>query len=221
MRYFSHEECKINNVMRDMYRKEWSGLKHRRHGKRKSGFAGFGEAAFFFCMTYPQKRDANRYKEDQNMPIIHVSETGKQDTQKKRDFMELAANSIRSHTNTLPKNIYVYFHEMEPENVRKTAPTACIDWTMIPDRTNEAKKAIMGKLTDELASLPGRIEAKSQSSSTTCPFRMPCWEESPGQTTTTGKQTQAILFRLDGGGIEAVENSLGIFRQMAPSLLRA
>ena len=108
MRYFSHEECKINNAMRDMYRKEWSGLKHRRHGKRKSDFAGFGEAAFFFCMTYPQKRDANRYKEDQNMPIIHVSETGKQDTQKKRDFMEFAANSIRSHTNTLPKNIEVF-----------------------------------------------------------------------------------------------------------------
>lgn len=101
------------------------------------------------------------------MPIIHVSVTGKQDTQKKREFMEFAANSIRSHTNTLPKNIYVYFHEMEPENVRKTAPTALIGWTMIPDRTNEAKKAIMGKLTDELASLPGRIEAKSQSSSTT------------------------------------------------------
>lgn len=95
------------------------------------------------------------------MPIIHVSETGKQDTQKKRDFMEFAANSIRSHPNTMPKNIYVYFHEMEPENVRKTAPTARIDWTMIPDRTNEAKKVIMGKLTDELASLPGKIEAKS------------------------------------------------------------
>lgn len=153
MRYFSHEECKINNTICDMYRKEWSGLKHRRHGKRKSDFAGFGEAAFFFCMTYPQKRDANRYKEDQNMPIIHVSVTGKQDTQKKRDFMEFAANSIRSYTNTLPKNIYVYFHEMEPENVRKTAPTALIDWAMIPDRTNEAKKAIMGKLTDELAKL--------------------------------------------------------------------
>lgn len=89
------------------------------------------------------------------MPIIHVSETGKQDTQKKRDFMEFAANSICSHTNTLPKNIYVYFHEMEPENVRKTAPTARIDWTMIPDRTNEVKKAIMGELTDELAKLIG------------------------------------------------------------------
>lgn len=155
MRYFSHEECKINNAMRDMYRKEWSGLKHRQHGKRKSGFAGFGEAAFFFCMTYPQKRDANRYKEDQNMPIIHVSVTEKQDTQKKRDFMEFAANSIRSHTNTRPKNIYVYFREMEPENVRKTAPTARIDWTMISDRTNEVKKTIMGKLTDELAKLTG------------------------------------------------------------------
>lgn len=32
---------------------------------------------------------------------------------------------------------------------------------MIPDRTNELKKAIMGELTDELASLPERIEAKS------------------------------------------------------------
>ena len=155
MRCFSHEECKINNTMRDMYRKEWSGLKHRRHGKRKSGFAGFGEAAFLFETTCPLERDANRYKEDQNMPIIHVSVTGKQDTQKKRDFMELAANSICSHTNTLPKNIYVYFHEMEPENVRKTALTALIDWTMIPDRTNEAKKAIMGELTDELAKLTG------------------------------------------------------------------
>lgn len=89
------------------------------------------------------------------MTIIHVSETGKQDTQKKRDFMEFAANSICSHTNTLPKNIDVYFREMEPENVRKTAPTALIDWTMIPDRTNEAKKAIMGELTDELAKLTG------------------------------------------------------------------
>ena len=196
MRYFSHEECKINNTMRDMYRKEWSGLKHRRHGKRKSGFAGFGEAAFFFCMTYPQKRDANRYKEDQNMPIIHVSVTGKQDTQKKRDFMELAANSIRSHTNTLPKNIYVYFHEMEPENVRKTAPTARIDWTMIPDRTNEVKKAIMGELTDELVKLTGENGSEIA-------IIMPCWEESPGQTTTTGKQTQTIPFRFDGGGFFA------------------
>lgn len=155
MRYFSHKKRKNNNVVRNMYRKEWSGLKHRRCGKRKSGFTGFGGVAFFFCMTCPQKRDVNRYKEDQNRPIIHVSETGKQDTQKKRDFMEFAANSIRSHTNTLPKNIYVYFHEMEPENVRKTAPTARIDWTMIPDRTNEVKKAIMGELTDELAKLTG------------------------------------------------------------------
>lgn len=89
------------------------------------------------------------------MPIIHVSVTGKQDTRRKRYFMEFAANSICSHTNTLPKNIYVYFHEMEPENVRKTAPTVRIDWTMIPDRTNEVKKAIMGELTDELAKLTG------------------------------------------------------------------
>jgi hypothetical protein len=50
MRYFSHKECKINNAMRNMYRKERSGLKHRRHGKRKSGFTGFGEAAFLYDM---------------------------------------------------------------------------------------------------------------------------------------------------------------------------
>ena len=30
---------------------------------------------------------------------------------------------------------------------------------------------------------------------------MPCWEESPGQTTTTGKQTQTIPFRFGGGGL--------------------
>lgn len=89
------------------------------------------------------------------MPIMHVTVTGKQDAQKKRDFMEFAANSICSNTSTLPKNIYGYFHEMDPENVRKTAPTVLIDWTMIPDRTDAAKKAIMGELTDELAKLTG------------------------------------------------------------------
>lgn len=108
MRYFSHKKRKSNNVVRNMYRKEWSGLKHRRCGKRKSGFARFGEVAFFFYMACPQKRDVNRYKEDQNMPIIHVSETGKQDTQKKRDYMEFAANSICSHTNTAKEHLCVF-----------------------------------------------------------------------------------------------------------------
>ena len=156
-------------------------------------------------MTYQQKRDANRYKEDQNTPTIVVSVTGKQDTQEKRDFAELAANSIRSHTNTLPKNIYVYFREMEPEKrERTTAPTARIDWTMIPDRTNEAKKAIMGKLTDELASLRGRIRSGNRNHlQRHAPFRMPCWEESPGKTTTTDKQTQTIPFRFRRRGFFA------------------
>lgn len=94
------------------------------------------------------------------MPIVHVTVTGKQDAQKKRDFMEFAAQSICSRTSTLPKNIYVYFHEMEPENVRKTAPTVLIDWTMIPDRTNEVKKAVMADLTEGLAQLTG--ENKSE-----------------------------------------------------------
>ncbi len=94
------------------------------------------------------------------MPIVHVTVTGRQPAPQKREFMEFAAQSICTHTSTLPKNIYVYFHEMDPENVRKTAPTVLIDWTMIPDRTNEAKKAIMTDLTDALAQLTG--ENKSE-----------------------------------------------------------
>lgn len=94
------------------------------------------------------------------MPLVHVTVTGKQDPEKKKNFMELAANSICSHTSTLPKNIYVYFHEMDRENVRKTAPTVLIDWTMIPDRTAAVKKEIMAELTDALAELTG--ENKSE-----------------------------------------------------------
>lgn len=94
------------------------------------------------------------------MPLVHVTVTGKQDPEKKKNFMELAANSICSHTSTLSKNIYVYFHEMDRENVRKTAPTVLIDWTMIPDRTAAVKKEIMAELTDALAELTG--ENKSE-----------------------------------------------------------
>ena len=36
------------------------------------------------------------------MPIIDVTVTGKQDAQRKRDFMEFAAGSICGHTSTLP-----------------------------------------------------------------------------------------------------------------------
>ena len=70
---------------------------------------------------------------------------------------------------------------------------------MIPDRTNEGNKAIMGELTDELAKLTGENRSEIAIIFNDIPFRMPCWEESPGQTTTTGKQTQTIPFRFDGG----------------------
>lgn len=53
------------------------------------------------------------------------------------------------------KNVYVYIHEMDPENVRKTAPIVRIDWTTIPDRTQQAKNAIMTALTDKLAEITG------------------------------------------------------------------
>ena len=55
--------------------------------------------------------------------------------------------------NDASKNIYIYIHEMEGENVRKLAPTVLIDWTMIPDRTEPVKKVIMKALHDKLAEI--------------------------------------------------------------------
>lgn len=46
-------------------------------------------------------------------------------------------------------------HEMDKENVRKLAPTVLIDWTMMPDRTDDAKKPIMAAMTDKLAEVCG------------------------------------------------------------------
>ncbi len=69
--------------------------------------------------------------------------------------MEYFAEQICANTSTLSKNIYVYIHEMEKENVRKLAPTVLIDWTMMPDRTDEAKKPIMAAMTDKLAQVCG------------------------------------------------------------------
>ncbi len=43
------------------------------------------------------------------MPIIHVSVTGKQDTQKKAGLYGACRQQHpQPHTNTLPKNIYVF-----------------------------------------------------------------------------------------------------------------
>ena len=53
------------------------------------------------------------------------------------------------------ENVYVYIHEMALEDVRKTAPIVRIDWTTIPDRTQQAKNAIMTALTDKLAEMTG------------------------------------------------------------------
>lgn len=89
------------------------------------------------------------------MPLVHVTVAGKQDPEKKKAFMEFVRNQICANTSTLPKNIYVYIHELEKENMLKTAPTVLIDWTMMPDRTPDKKKIIMGALTDELAALTG------------------------------------------------------------------
>ena len=77
------------------------------------------------------------------MPIIHVTVTKKLPADVKAELMEYFAEQICANTSTLSKNIYVYIHEMDKENVRKLAPTVLIDWTMMPDRTDDAKKPIM------------------------------------------------------------------------------
>lgn len=89
------------------------------------------------------------------MPIVRVQLTGHYAAEKKKEAMEFIANSICSNTSTLSKNIYVYMREFEKENVRKTAPTVLIDWTMIPDRTDEAKAKIMLEITDYMAEMTG------------------------------------------------------------------
>lgn len=89
------------------------------------------------------------------MPIINVNVTKKVPAEVKSEMMESFAQSICANTSTLPKNIYVYVHEFESENARKAAPTAIIDWTMMPDRTLDAKKVIMAAITDKLAEVYG------------------------------------------------------------------
>ena len=98
---------------------------------------------------------ANDTQEDIIMPHVHVTVTGKHTREWKQDLMDFAAATIHANTSTPLKNVYVYIHEMDPENVRKTAPIVRIDWTTIPDRTQAAKNAIMTALTDKLAELTG------------------------------------------------------------------
>ena len=76
----------------------------------------------------------------------------------KADLMEFIPTQICASTSTLPKNIYVYIHEMERENVRKLAPTVLIDWTMMPDRVDAAKKVIMKGIHDKLAELEPELQ---------------------------------------------------------------
>lgn len=92
------------------------------------------------------------------MPIVHVTVTQKLSAEVKADFMEYVAQQICANTSTLPKNIYVYMHEMERENVRKLAPTVLIDWTMMPDRTEPVKKVIMKAIHDRLSQLEPELQ---------------------------------------------------------------
>ncbi len=92
------------------------------------------------------------------MPIVHVTVTKHLESAVKTDLMEHVVNQICSNTTTLPKNIYVYIHEMEKENVRKLAPTVLIDWTMMPDRTSPVKKVIMKGIHDKLAAIEPELQ---------------------------------------------------------------
>lgn len=93
------------------------------------------------------------------MPIVKVELVGKQPAQTKQELMDFIADTICANTSTLKKNIYVYINEWDKENARKEAPVALIDWTDMPDRTHEAKFAIMQPLTDRLATVTGANKA--------------------------------------------------------------
>lgn len=90
------------------------------------------------------------------MPIVKLEMIGKVAPEKKKDLMEFIADQIYENTGTLKKNIYVYINEWDPENVRKQAPVALIDWTEQAPRTYEAKAKIMSALTDKLADISGQ-----------------------------------------------------------------
>lgn len=87
------------------------------------------------------------------MPIIQVAVTKKLSVKEKSDFMEYIAQVICANTSTLSKNIYVYIQEMNHDNVRKLAPMVIINWTMMPDSTESAKKIIMKEITEKLAEI--------------------------------------------------------------------
>ena len=96
-----------------------------------------------------------RYTGGYHHAHVHVTVTGKHTREWKQDLMDFAVATIHANTSTPLKNVYVYIHEMDPENVRKTAPIVRIDWTTIPDRTQQAKNAIMTALSDKLAEITG------------------------------------------------------------------
>ena len=98
---------------------------------------------------------AKRYTGGYHHAHVHVTVTGKHTREWKQDLMDFAVATIHANTSTPLKNVYVYIHEMDPENVRKTAPIVRIDWTTIPDRTQQAKNAIMTALSYKLAEITG------------------------------------------------------------------
>lgn len=120
------------------------------------------------------------------MSHVHITVTGKHTAEWKRDLMDFAADTIHGNTSTPLKNVYVYIHEMEPENVRKTAPIVRIDRTTISDRTQAAKNAIMTALTDKLAEITGENKMEISILINDIPLACGMLGGSPGRTTATG-----------------------------------
>ena len=69
--------------------------------------------------------------------------------------MDFAAATIHANTSTPLKNVYVYIHEMDPENVRKTAPHRAHRLDDYPGSYPAGENAIMTALTDKLAEITG------------------------------------------------------------------
>ena len=60
------------------------------------------------------------------MPHVHITVTGQHTPARKRELMDRTADTIHSNTSTPLKNVYVYIHEMDPENVRKLHPLSAL-----------------------------------------------------------------------------------------------
>lgn len=89
------------------------------------------------------------------MPVVNVSWNRKTSKEEKREFMDAIVDIISETTSSSKERIYVFIKEYEEENVGMVnAPVVQINWLDLPTRTVEARKEMMKRITEKLATYP-------------------------------------------------------------------